>query len=450
MGDFESSLTRDGKKLSKEDFIVENLGKCEIPSPLKLSSKRGDGIVDYIKEGTKLLLKAELTSSDKPNPDLAFEKAGPRGLIYFNPEKTNVGIVTCGGISPGLNNVLRSIFMELYYKYGTQNIFGFKYGFSGFDSTIGINTIKFDRNVVHNIHNIGGTILGTSRGTPPTKVIVDTLDYLGIHVLFCIGGDGTLRGAHAIHQELKKRGLKKSIICIPKTIDNDIPFVFKTFGFDTAVKMAKVVIDCAHTEASGVHNGIVLVKLMGRDSGFIASFATLACNDVNFTLVPEVPFDLYGKKGFLTLLEKRILERGHAVIVVAEGAGQNLFNKERVKKDASGNLLLLDIGSYLNEKIEEYFKKREIPIYQKYMDPSYIIRGVPANASDGIFCDRLARNAVHAAMAGKTDIVLGLWYNVLTHVPLAMVTSRKKRLSPESSLWLSVLSTTGQPFEMKN
>ncbi|MBU1628344.1 ATP-dependent 6-phosphofructokinase [bacterium] len=437
-------------KLSKDDFQVNNLGKCEILSPLNLSFKRGDGLVDYIEEGSKVLYHAEVGPEEKQLSNLGFEKAGPRGKIYFDPHNTTVGIVTCGGISPGLNNVLRSLYMELHYKYGVNDIFGFKYGFSGFDSSLGINTIKFARDVVNHIHKIGGTILGTSRGSPPTEVIVDTLEDLDIQILFCIGGDGTLRGAHEICKEIEKRGLEKSVVCVPKTIDNDIPFVFKTFGFDTAIMMSKLVIDCAHTEATGVHNGVVLVKLMGRESGFIASFATLACNDVNFTLIPEVPFDLEGENSFLPLLEKRILERGHAVIVVAEGAGQELIDKERTLKDLSGNLLFHDIGSFLNDKISEYFKKRNIPIYQKYMDPSYMIRGVPANANDGIFCDRLARHAVHAAMAGKTDIVLGLWYNVFTHVPLALVTSKKKRLSPESSLWSSVLSTTGQPFTMKN
>jgi len=438
-----------GDDFTKEDFAVTTLGRCKIHSPLKLSSKRGDGLVDYVEDGSRLVFQAEVKAG-KEVPDLFFERAGPRSLIYFDPPNTTVGIVTCGGISPGLNNVLRSLFMELHFQYGVKDVFGFRYGFSGFDSSIGINVVKFDRDLVNNIHKIGGTILGTSRGTPPTSVIVDTLVDLDIQILFCIGGDGTLRGAHKIWEEIERRGLKIAVVCVPKTIDNDIPFVYKTFGFDTAITMAKEVIDCAHTEATGVHNGIALVKLMGRDSGFIASYATLACNDVNFTLIPEIPFDLYGESGFLPLLEKRIEEREHAVIVVAEGAGQDLFDKDRTERDASGNLLLHDIGLFLKEKIAEYFESRGIKIYLKYMDPSYMIRGVPANANDGIFCDRLARCAVHAAMAGKTDMVLGLWYNVFTHVPLALVGAQKKRISPESSLWLSVLSTTGQPFTMRN
>jgi 6-phosphofructokinase 1 len=279
--------------------------------------------------------------------------------------------------------------------------------------------------------------------------MVNTLEKLGINILFCIGGDGTLHGAHIIWQEVEKRGLPISVVGVPKTIDNDIGYVAKTFGFDTAVSEARQVLQCAHIEAKGAQNGIGLVKVMGRDSGFIAVHATLANLDVNFTLIPEVPFDLHGKGGFLDTLEQRLRKRHHAVIIVAEGAGQEFFT-ENAGKDASGNILHKDIGVYLKDEITDYFRSKNLPITLKYIDPSYMIRSVPANASDSIFCSHLGRYAVHAAMAGKTDMIVGLWHDKFTHVPISVTISSRKKISPERSLWLSVLESTGQPVSMKS
>jgi 6-phosphofructokinase 1 len=264
-----------------------------------------------------------------------------------------------------------------------------------------------------------------------------------------VGGDGTLHGAHAIWEEIRKRGLKIAVIGVPKTIDNDINYVYKTFGFDTAVGKAREVLDCAHAEALGAPYGIGMVKVMGRDSGFIAAYATLASLEVNFCLVPEVPFDLYGKGGFLSLLEERLRKREHAVIVVAEGAGQDLIHSEERKRDASGNVLHDDVGLFLKEKITGYFAEKKMPINLKYIDPSYIIRSVPADASDAIFCDNLARHAVHAGMAGKTDLVIGYWHGVYVHVPLMLAVRERKRIRPDGSLWRQILEVTGQPVSMK-
>ncbi|MCH7548818.1 MAG: ATP-dependent 6-phosphofructokinase, partial [Candidatus Krumholzibacteriota bacterium] len=334
----------------------------------------------------------------------------------------------------------------LHYHYQVPDVFGFKYGFRGINPEHGNEPVRLTREFVRTIHNEGGSVLGSSRGAEDEALIVDRLEDLGINVLFCIGGDGTLRGARAIWQEIEKRGANIAVVCIPKTIDNDIPFVYKTFGFDTAVGIVRAAIDGAHVEAVGSPNGIGLVRVMGREAGFIAAYGTLASMEVNICLVPEVPFDLHGAGGFLHCVEERLRDRGHVVIVAAEGAGQELFADRDRDVDASGNVIHKDIGSFLRSEIDEHLKKSGITYNMKYIDPSYMIRSVKANASDAIFCDNLARNAAHAAMAGKTDVVIGLWHGVYVHVPNTLVTtSEGKRIHPESFLWRSVVQATGQP-----
>jgi 6-phosphofructokinase 1 len=297
---------------------------------------------------------------------------------------------------------------------------------------------------------VGGTFLGSSRGNQDVGQIVDTLEILNINILFCIGGDGTLRGAHAIHEEIEKRKLKIAIAGIPKTIDNDINLIDKSFGFETAFSIANDIIRNAHNEAAGAYNGISIVKLMGRDSGFIAAHAALSIQEVNFVLIPEISFDLYGQRGFLRILRKRLEERHHAVVVVAEGAGQEFFDKTEQVKDISGNIKHQDIGIYLKEKISEEFTTKKFPFSIRYIDPSYIIRSAPANANDSKFCNLLAQNAVHAAMSGKTDFVIGNWNNYFTLLPIPLATAQRKRIDIEGELWWNVLEATGQPTSMKN
>lgn len=292
-------------------------------------------------------------------------------------------------------------------------------------------------------------MLGSSRGNQSVETIVDTLERLNVNILFTIGGDGTQRGAHAIAEEVAARNLKISVAGIPKTIDNDISFIERSFGFETAFSIAQVVIQNAHYEAKGAHNGIAVIKLMGRDSGFIAANAALACPDVNFVLIPEMDFDLDGEKGFLTVLKKRLERKQHAVIVVAEGAGQSFF-VGKDEKDASGNQKYEDIGLYIRDKITEEFKAQNFPHTLKYIDPSYILRSTPANANDSKFCFQLAQNAVHAAMAGRTDFVVGYWQSNFTILPIPLATKERKKVNLEGSLWWSVLEATGQPLSMKN
>jgi 6-phosphofructokinase 1 len=437
-------------RLTPEQFAVKTLGPCRVTSPLKLSTHVGDGLAHYVPEGTRVLYKASGEREEDFDRDLFMERAGPRELLHFDPASTRVAVVTCGGLSPGVNNVIRSLVLELRFQYGVENIIGFRYGFRGMNPARGFAPVPLTYELVRTIHNEGGSVLGTSRGAEEAATIVDHLAGLGISILFCIGGDGTLRGAHAIWQEVERRRLPIAIVGIPKTIDNDIPFVYKTFGFDTAVEVVRQAIDGAHVEAIGTINGVGLVRVMGRDSGFIAAYGSLASMQVNFCLVPEVPFDLHGDGGFFDCLDRRLARHGHAVIVVAEGAGQQFFRNYPREQDASGNVVPHDIGIFLREEIAKFLRKDGRMFAMKYIDPSYMIRSVKANASDAIFCDNLARNAVHAGMSGKTDVVIGLWHGIYTHVPIPLTVRGRKHIHPESYLWRSVVAATGQPMVMRS
>jgi 6-phosphofructokinase 1 len=373
------------------------------------------------------------------------ELAGPREKIYFNPSKLRCGIVTCGGLCPGLNDVIRAIVMSLHFHYGVRQVYGFCFGYEGLSSKYNHEPMELTPENTSRIHETGGTILGSSRGNQDVADMVDTLERMNIGILFTLGGDGTLRGATAISREARRRGLKISIIGIPKTIDNDISFVQKSFGFETAVSEAKRATYAAHSEATGARNGIGLVKLMGRDSGFIAAYSVLVDSQVNFCLVPEVPFTL---KGFLSALEKRLQRRGHAVIVVAEGAGQDLL-PQTGERDASGNVKYGDIGLVLRDAIIKDFKGKGIDMSLKYIDPSYIIRSLQAIAHDSAFCLLLGHSAVHAGMAGRTNMVVSNWNQQFTHVPIELAVSARKKIDPQGWLWGSVLETTGQPADMR-
>ncbi|HOO45501.1 MAG TPA: ATP-dependent 6-phosphofructokinase [Deltaproteobacteria bacterium] len=428
------------------DTKIRSLGSPGIDSPVK-STKI------FIDDAEKVLIDTTLNSilnhAKKKKEPPSFERAGARKKIFFDPSKTKCGVVTCGGLCPGVNDVIRNIVLELHYMYGVENIYGIPYGLQGFIPEYKHSFIELTPAFVEHIHEFGGTVLGSSRGAQDISAIVDAIERVNMNVVFFIGGDGTLKAASAVAREALDRGFKCSIIGIPKTIDNDINFVSKTFGFDTAVEEARSVIQCAHVEAKGAPFGIGMVKLMGRDSGFIAANAALASRDANFVLVPEDDFDLEGDQGFLASLEKRLKARGHAVIVVAEGAGQKYFENRPERKDASGNIKKGDIGLLLKEKIEEYFLPKKLLINLKYIDPSYVIRSVPANAADSIFCGFLAQMAVHAGMSGKTDMLIGLWNNMYVHIPIELSVKSRKKIDIEGPLWMSVKESTGQPI-MKN
>jgi 6-phosphofructokinase 1 len=335
------------------------------------------------------------------------------------------------------------------HAYGIKEVLGFRWGYQGLDPEHGAEPFVLTPELVDRIHQQGGTILGTSRGPVDKARAVDNLIRRGVNIFFAIGGDGTQRGAWEFFKEAQKRGHALSVVGIPKTIDNDIPFVTRSFGFLTAVQEAAKVLQRAHTEARSVQNGIALVKLMGRHAGFLTAAATVASQDVNFTLIPEVPFQLDGEGGFLHALEQRIVNRGHAVIAVAEGSGQELLGNTGNERDPSGNIRLRDIGLFLQGKIEEWFKARAIPYVMRYFDPSYIVRSSPDNIEDTILCDQFARHAAHAAMAGKTGLVIGLLHDRFIHVPIELLASQQKRLDPDSPTWSAVLSATGQPHRFE-
>lgn len=432
----------------------KRLGDLRYNSPLNLSDKRGDKVANFVNDQSAILVDHNLDVSGAGNQKTGiseyFELAGPRKNIYFEPSSVRAAIVTCGGLCPGLNDVIRSLVMQLHYHYGVTEVIGIRYGFQGMTLSEGGTAIPLTPSVVERIHTYGGSLLGSSRGPQSPVEMVDFLQRRHINLLFTIGGDGTLRGAMAIQQECEKRGYTASIIGIPKTIDNDIAFIDRSFGFSTAVEKATEVLACAHVEAHGAVNGIGLVKLMGRHSGFIAAKSTLASGFVNFVLVPEVPFDLDGENGLLACIEQRLERRGHAVIVVAEGAGQELFQSNNVTTDASGNKRPRDIGVLLKSKIESYLKHKEIPFTLKFIDPSYIIRSTPANTEDNVYCTSLGQQAVHAAFAGRTETVVGSWHREFVMIPMELATSKRKTIDPDGPDWLPVLQSTGQKPVMKN
>ena len=431
-------------------FKIETLGPTTVDSPIGLGNEPGDQLADYTPEDARVVADLDLKmikeyiqlGVDPPS----MEVAGPREQIYFDPSKLKVGIVTCGGLCPGVNDVIRGLVMTLHHGYGVPCILGFRYGFAGMVPKFKYPLSELTPESLMDIHKAGGTILGTSRGQQDVCAMVDTLERMNIRLLFIIGGDGTFRGGVAIHNEIKERGVKIGVVGVPKTIDNDIPLVDITFGFRTAVAEASHAIQAAYYEATSARHGIGLVKLMGRNSGFIAANAALANRNVNLVLVPEIPFELEGKYGLYSYLESRFEKHKSTVIVVAEGAGQELLQATNAT-DESGNVRLSDIGAFLKKEISDRYNGT-MEFTLKYIDPSYIIRSAPASPVDNIFCGYLAQAASHAGMAGKTGMAVGRSHGMFTHIPLKLLVSGRKRIDPESHLWRSVVESTGQPMRL--
>jgi len=437
--------------VTSEDLNIANLGLRKFPSPgwerdfaAEGSGWHSDGDRILLNDHVDTVVEAVKNGLQPPSIELA----GPRREIYFNPSDTCCAIVTCGGLCPGINDVIRAIVMQSYYAYGVRQILGIQYGYEGLDPAYGHKPIELNPEKVMNIPYFGGSFLGSSRGLRDTKVMVNRLEALGVNILFVIGGDGSQRGAKDIFEEAQRRGSQMAIVGVPKTIDNDLMFMDRSFGYQTAFAAAFHAVTAAHTEARGARNGVGLVKLMGRDSGFIACSAALATGEANAVLIPEVPFKLEGKTGLLAMLEQRLATRGHAVIITAEGAGQDLLPQADQATDASGNVRYADIGQFLKDRITRHFKDKKTELNLKYIDPSYIIRSVPAAPEDRIFCLNLGRHAVHAGMAGKTGMVVARWHQRFVHLPMSLVTRGRRKVDPTGDLWRSVVESTGQPARM--
>jgi 6-phosphofructokinase 1 len=417
---------------------IDTLGPCRHPSPLHAADPD-----HFIRDSQHVPLHITHDLEREREGNLLFERAGPRRQIYFDPARVRAAIVTCGGLCPGLNNVIRSLVLTLRCHYGVGSVLGIRYGYHGLNPHYGLPPLDLTLELVSDIHETGGTIIGTSRGPQEPAAMLELLRRNGINMLFAIGGDGTQRGALALHQHARREAYELAVVGIPKTIDNDIQYVSRTFGFGTAVDAARGIIDVAHTEARAVLNGVGLVKVMGRDSGFIASGATLASGEVNYCLIPEQTFTL---SALLRELEPRLERKAHAVIVVAEGAGQNLFAGASAEKDASGNTKHADIGTFLRDAISQHFRTQGKTINVRYIDPSYAIRGLAANTEDAVLCDVLARDAVHAAFAGRSGLIIGTIHNRMVHVPVGMATEGRKKVDLASDMWRAVLAVTGQPL----
>jgi 6-phosphofructokinase 1 len=430
------------------ETTIQTLGEAKIPSPM-LREEHGGINHLFVSDDDQVIINirradVEAMIAEGVSPP-AFELAGPRRNVYFDAAKLRCAIATCGGLCPGLNDIVRAIVLELFYRYGVKTTYGVRHGLEGFIPEYNHDFLDLTPTKVTSIMDMGGSILGSSRGAQDIDRVVDCLEVNNIGILFMVGGDGTLMAASKIADTIAQRGLKISVVGIPKTIDNDIHLVSRSFGFDTAVDVSRMAIQGAHNEAISYPNGVGLIKLMGRHSGFIAATAALAQQDANFVLIPEVDFDLDGPKGLLAALESRITSRGHAVIVAAEGAGQKFFSDVDERRDASGNIRLNDIGPFLRDAIKEHFAQKDLPLNIKYIDPSYMIRSLPANANDSVFCGFLGRDAVHAGMAGKTKLLIGHWNNHFVHLPMVASAGKRKQVRPRGKLWTTVLESTGQP-----
>jgi len=430
------------------NLAISNLGPRKVPSP---SHGRGYSVEGsaWHSDGDRILLNDHIDHIERTissgKPLRSIELAGPRREIFFNPAETCAAIVTCGGLCPGINDVIRAIVMQAHYGYGIQRILGIPYGYEGLNPAYGHQVHELTPAGVCDIHYFGGSLLSSSRGRQDVTVMVDRLAELGVNQLFVIGGDGSQRGANAIFHEARARGIPLAVVGVPKTIDNDLLYMDRSFGYQTAFTAAYQAVISAHTESRGARNGVGLVKLMGRDSGFIACSAALATGEANFVLIPEVPFQLEGETGLFAQLERRLASSGHAVIITAEGAGQDLLDCDQNTTDASGNHRHGDIGIFLKQAITQHFNAKQTELNLKYIDPSYMIRSVPAAPEDRVFCYNLGRHAVHAAMAGKTGMVVARWHERFVHLPMDLVSSGRRKVDPHGDLWRSVLESTGQP-----
>jgi 6-phosphofructokinase 1 len=451
---------------------------------------------------------------------LTFAEAGPRNMLRFpghHKKLLKVGVLVSGGIAPGINAVISGIVQRhvLYHtpqitdlrvpgktpRSYTLQVFGFRNGFAGLlagdDVTVLYDSDSPDEKLrahLRRIANRGGSEIGTSRyddllsTADPDKrekdldQVAENLANRHFDILYVIGGDGSMRAAHATWKRSRDNGKSLSVIGVPKTMDNDILWVWQSFGFLSAVEKAREALQQLHTEATS-NPRLCVVQLFGSDSGFVVSHAALASGVCDAALIPEVPFTMKKLADYITeRLSKRFRpgaggQSPYGMIVMAETA---------VPQDAEDYLSDPEVDLDENEKaaIQAFVSKgcrvhgqtpdelrtgglkvvsrvlqkriREMKVDDAYWadfrvftnEPRHLLRAIPPSASDVAFGQRLGVLAVDNAMAGYTDFMISQWMTEYVLVPLDLVVLGRKRVPPNGIFWKSVVASTGQPPEL--
>jgi 6-phosphofructokinase 1 len=445
------------------------------------SAREAAARVPYLNviDDSHVILGDIVRHGSSPPTSRCWVRAGPRALCYFEPHSVVAAVVTCGGLCPGLNNVVREIVLTLHNTYGARRVYGVQKGYWGFhtpDADLSVGAARHpscpsaDAPVltpegVAGINTQGGTVLGADRGGLSASSVAADVDVIlrfcanrGINQLYVIGGDGTHRGASSVALEAQRRRVPLAVAAIPKTIDNDVDIIDRSFGFETAYSEAQQAIRSAKTEAASALNGLGIGKLRGRHAGFIAAHAAMASGDVDLCLIPEVPVVFTGPASFGAHVLAVMRRKGHAVVVVAEGAGEKeILAEQRAAAtaasaaggacfDAGGNALLPEVGPWLKAKLSAYLTERGCRPICKYIDPSYMIRSVAAHAADAEYCMLLGQNAVHGAMAGFTGFSTGLVNNRMAYIPISAITANSPRkMNARGRTYERLLQITRQP-----
>lgn len=449
------------------------------------------------------------------NIGLTFPEAGPRENLVYPMESRDgatdslqVGVLVSGGIAPGINAVIKGIVDRhtLYSNHAKENddtsydleIIGYRDGFSGLLSG---SHIKLNRKKVRDFANKGGSLLGTSRYHPlldlddPGKrdsAVRDIISNLkDIDILYVIGGDGSMRAAHMIWTRAQRmhaegEASKLSVVAIPKTMDNDILWVWQSFGFMSAVEKAKQFVLQLHTEASS-NPRLGIMQLFGSDSGFVVTHAALASGVCDYVLIPEADFSMEVLCEFIKKKLKSRYKRGQdgkspfGMILMAETA----IPRDGINSPGCKYIDDPDVGLEKEEKIaiekfiadgrrvqgqtQDALRRGGIKIISRVVqkeirqmkpgqywekfrvftnEPRHLIRAIDPSVQDVIFGQRMGTLAVDNAMAGYTDFMISQWLTEYVLVPLKLVVLGRKRVPQKGIFWKSVLANTGQPHEM--
>ena len=435
--------TADLLAITADDLAIARLGERTIDTPLRDLLGGREESVHYVTETDRVLLDdtlgvAKRRSAGTPAELPAFNPGGPREKLYFEPSTVTAAIVTCGGLCPGLNNVVRALVLQLANAYGVKSILGFRNGYSGLTDTSA--PLALTPELVRDIHNRGGTILGTSRGGQEPAAMVDTLARHRVDMLFVIGGDGSLRGAQKIAAKpppatAARRGGHPEDHRQRHSVDRP------------ELRLPDRVRPRRRVDPRRAHRGRVHRRRRGtgQADGPAQRLHRLLCDtrqprsrlrpDPRSLLparqLPALPAQARRSAG----ARSRGRRRGRRAGAVPRSA----------ETDASGNARLGDIGALLRERVTAHFAQHGTPLSLRYVDPGYAIRSVPANAFDAVYCARLAQAAVHAGMAGFTSMVVARWHGRFIHLPIALATATRNQVDPHGDLWMSVLEATGQP-----